>query len=99
MQDNYHQKASVLVSQYINPLNSDGVEPVPVSFAINGLTGVPTPWCGGDGQIPCRTSVINAAPLAGCDAPNTKLAFVSGAAFAFVTFHIVADPAAVSVAK
>ena len=94
VQDNYHEKASALAAQYINPLNSDGVEPVPKSFAINGLTGVPTPWCGGEGQPPCRTSVINAGPLAGCDAPNTKLAFISGAAFAFVTIHIEADPAA-----
>ena len=85
----YHQKASVLAAQYINPANSDGVEPVPKSFWINGLAGVRTPWCGGGGgQPPCRSAVINAAPLGSCAAPNTGLVFVSGAAFGFVRIHL-----------
>lgn len=52
-----------------------------------------TPWCGGGGggsgkQPPCRSAVINAAPLASCASPNTELVFVSGAAFGFVLIHL-----------
>lgn len=86
--DQYHQKAATLVEQYINPANSQGVEPVPKSFWINGLAGVRTPYCGGTNQPPCRSAVINAAPLASCSAPNTELVFVSGAAFGFVRIHL-----------
>jgi iron transport multicopper oxidase len=86
--DQYHEPATNLLTQYISPDNSAGVEPVPASFWINGLAGVPTPWCGGTGQQPCRSSVINAGPVASCNAPNTVLNFVSGAAFGFVLINL-----------
>ena len=86
--DQYHTMASQLAQQYINADNSAGVEPVPKSFQINGLAGVRTPWCGGAGQPPCRSSVINAAPLGSCASPTTDMIFVSGAAFAFVRIHL-----------
>jgi len=89
LSDQYHAGASALEQQYVNSENSEGVEPVPKSLSINGLAGVRTPWCGGGGnQPPCRSAVINAAPLGSCASPNTELVFVSGAAFAFVRIHL-----------
>lgn len=89
LQDNYHELPTQLLQQYINSANSDGVEPVPKSFAINGLTGRKTPWCGGAGQPPCRTAVIAAGTLPACSSsPTTALSFVSGAAFAFMAVHL-----------
>ena len=64
------------------------MEPVPKSFSINGLTGRATQWCGGAGQLPCRTSVIATGPLSTCASPTTVLKFVSWAAFAFVSVHL-----------
>lgn len=51
------------------------------------LTG--TPWCGGGkGQPACKSAVINATEIGGCDAPNTKLVLVSGSAFAYYFVHL-----------
>ena len=90
--DQYHQLATELLAQYINPANSDGVEPVPSSMAINGLSGVDTPWCGGANQPPCRTSVIHGGPVGACGDPatstNTRVVFVCGAAMSFVKVYV-----------
>lgn len=58
-----------------------------ISSKLPHLTG--TPWCGGGkGQPACKSAVINATEIGGCDAPNTKLVLVSGSAFAYFFVHL-----------